>query len=133
MADVCSCCGRKKTLLDVSFDYIDIDDELYGICSKCWINISEYSAGKISIDEVIPDTANKKIVDYLKNIKPDEVVELEVKERERAVNKIEAQKNNPLFDDIHQIARDLRFIKNLIIFGLVCGVVLEIIGLLGLI
>ena len=39
---------------------------------------------------------------------------------------------NPLYDDIHQIAGDLRFIKNLIIIGLVCGFVLGIIGILGI-
>ena len=38
-----------------------------------------------------------------------------MKEKERIENKIVAQKNNPLYDDIHQIAGDLRFIKNLII------------------
>ena len=39
---------------------------------------------------------------------------------------------NPLYDDIHQIAGDLRFIKNLIIIGLVCGVVLGLIGMIGM-
>lgn len=36
---------------------------------------------------------------------------------------------NPLYDDIHQIAGDLRFIKNLIILSIVCGVVFGIISM----
>lgn len=34
------------------------------------------------------------------------------------------------YKDIHQIAGDIRFIKNLIIIGLVCGFILGIIGVL---
>lgn len=41
-------------------------------------------------------------------------------------------KNDPLYDDIHQIAGDLRFIKNLIILGIVCSVLLGILGVLGI-
>lgn len=70
--------------------------------------------------------------DYLANIKSDEEIEHERKEKERIENKIVAQKNNPLYDDIHQIAGDLRFIKNLIIFGLVCGFLLGIISVLSM-
>lgn len=132
MADVCSCCGREKSLLDVNFDYIEIDNELYGICGRCWINISAYNSGSISINEVISGTTNKKIADYIKNIKSDETIELEEKEKKRIEIIQEAQKNNPLYDDIHKIVGDLRFIKNLIIIGLVCGFALGIISVLGL-
>ena len=65
-------------------------------------------------------------------MKSEEDIELEKQEKERIENKIVAQKNDPLYDDIHQIAGDLRFIKNLIIIGLVCGVVMGIIGVLGM-
>ena len=58
--------------------------------------------------------------------------ELEKQEKERIENKIVAQKNDPLYDDIHQIAGDLRFIKNLIIIGLVCGFILGLIGIFGM-
>ena len=39
---------------------------------------------------------------------------------------------NPLYDDIHQIAGDLRFIKNLIILGIVCSIILGIIDFINL-
>lgn len=133
MADVCSRCGKKIPFLDVDFDYIEIDKESYRICSKCRSKISAYNSGDISVDEVISDATHKKVADYLRNIKSDEEIEYEKKEKERIENKIVAQKNDPLYDDIHQIAGDLRFIKNLIIVGLVCGFILGLIGVLGLI
>lgn len=40
------------------------------------------------------------------------------------------QENAPLYDDIHKIAYDLRFIKNLIIVELICGVVLRVVAVL---
>lgn len=119
MADVCSCCGKKIPFLDVDFDYIEIDNESYRICGKCRSKINAYNSGDISVDEVISDATHKKVADYLRNIKSDEEIEHEKKEKERIENKIVAQKNDPLYDDIHQIAGDLRFIKNLIIVGLV--------------
>lgn len=42
---------------------------------------------------------------------------------------IESTLNHPLHDDIHQIAGDIRFLKNLVILGIVLGVVLTIIGM----
>ena len=37
--------------------------------------------------------------------------------------------DDQFYKDVHQIAGDLRFIKNLIITGLVCGFALGIIGI----
>lgn len=132
MADVCSCCGKKISFLDVDFDYIEIDKESYRICNKCRSKISAYNSGDISVDEVVSDATHENVSNYLRNIKSDEEIENEKKEKERIENKMVAQKNNPLYDDIHQIAGDLRFIKNLIIVGLVCGFILGIIGIFGL-
>lgn len=132
MSDICNCCGKKISFLDVDFDYIEIENESYRICGRCRSKINAYNLGNISVDEVISDSTHKKIVDYIRNIKSGEEIEQEKKEKERIENKIMAQKNDPLYDDIHQIAGDLRFIKNLIIIGLVCGFVLGFIGVLGL-
>lgn len=43
------------------------------------------------------------------------------------------RERNPLYDDIHQIANDLRFIKNLIIVGLVASIIMGIIAGLSII
>ena len=40
------------------------------------------------------------------------------------------QNNSQFYADIHQIAGDIRFIRNLIIIGLVCGFILGIISVL---
>lgn len=132
MADVCTCCGKKILFLDIDFDYIESDNETYRICGKCRSKINAYNAGDISVDEIISDATNKEVADYLRNIKSDEEIEIERQEKERIENKIVAQKNDLLYDDIHQIAGDLRFIKNMIIFGLVCGFILGIICVLSM-
>lgn len=129
---ICSCCGKKIPFLDVDFDNIVIDNESYIICGKCRSKINSYIASDISVDEVISDSTHKKVADYLRNIKSDEEIEHEKKEKERIENKIAAQRNDPLYDDIHQIAGDLRFIKNLMILGIVCGFVLGIIAAIEL-
>lgn len=132
MAGICTCCGKKIPILDVDYEYIEIYKQEYKICGKCRSKINAYRAGNISIDEIISDATDKKVSEYLRNIKLEEM-EHEIKEKERMENKIVAQKYNPLYDDIHQIAVDLRFIKNLIIIGLVCSFILGFIGVLGLI
>lgn len=132
MTDICSCWGKKIPFLDVDFDYIEIDNESYRICGKCRSKINSYNSGDISVDEIISDSTHKKVADYLRNIKSDEEIEYEKKEKERIENKKVAQRNDPLYDDIHQIAGDLRFLKNLIIIGLVCGFILGIVGVIGL-
>lgn len=132
MADICTCCGKKIPFLDVDYDYIEIDKVEYRLCGKCRSKINAYNNGNIPVEEVITDATDEKVADYIQNIKSEEDIELEKQEKERIENKIVAQKNDPLYDDIHQIACDLRFIKNLIIIGLVCGVVMGIIGVLGM-
>lgn len=132
MADICTCCGKKIPFLDVDYDYIEIDKVEYKLCGKCRSKINAYNNGNIPVEEVITDATDKKIADYIKTIKSEEDIELEKQEKERIENKIVAQKNDPLYDDIHQIAGDLRFIKNLIIIGLVCGFILGLIGIFGM-
>ncbi|MBU5473945.1 hypothetical protein [Roseburia sp. MSJ-14] len=132
MADICTCCGKKIPFLDIDYDMLNIDNQEYRLCAKCRGKINSYIEGNISIDEVISDATDKNVAAYLRNVKTEEDIILEQQEKERIENKITAQKNDPLYDDIHQIAGDLRFIKNLIIIGLVCGFILGIIGIFGL-
>lgn len=64
----------------------------------------------------------------MKQFTPDSLV-IEKKEQQeiqiqgQKQEKILAQQANHLYDDIHQIAGDLRFIKNLNIFYLVGGII----------
>ena len=112
----------------------EIDQGDYRICSSCNGKFSSFKRGEISYRELVTDLTHPKLKVHFKQFSPDEKVVQEVKQKEQKLHsKVEAQENNPLYDDIHQIAGDLRFIKNLIIFSIICGAVLGIIGVLGLI
>ena len=80
---------------------------------------------------MISDETDSNLAGYLRVAKSEEIYDMKNK-IENGENKIITQQSNPLYDDIHQIAGDLRFIKNLIVIGLVCGVVMWIIGVLGM-
>lgn len=69
MADVCSCCGKKIPFLDVDFDYMEIDNESYRICSKCRSKISAYNSGEVSVDDIISVATHEKVAGYLRNLK----------------------------------------------------------------
>lgn len=137
MANICSCCGEKIPYLDVAYDLIEIDGKDYFLCSNCSKKFLDYKKGAISLEKITNDFTEPKIRQYFLNNAPDsEVVQKvkhqEKKEEEKIQRKLMAQENDPLYDDIHQIAGDLRFIKNIIIFGLICSVVLGIIGILDI-
>ncbi len=137
MANICGCCGKKLPFLDVGFDLVEIEEEGYYICSACNSNFVDYKRGNLSIEELVNNATKPKLRQYFENHAPDgnvveEIKKQECQEKQRIQRKLTAQENDPLYEDIHQIAGDLRFIKNIIIFGLVCGVVLGIIGVLGM-
>lgn len=68
------------------------------------------------------DVLNSDRAEYYKKI-----AEQENKEK-AVIQKIEITQNHPLYHDIHQIAGDIRFIKNLIIAGLAICFIFGIIG-----
>lgn len=110
MADVCACCG------EVIYGYfnVEIDAKTYKLCEKC---NSKMKSGKISVGD-LSSSAVKGIEEAIKS------------EEERVVRKLSAQKDDPLYDDIHQIAGDLRFLKNLVIIGLILSILLSIISVM---
>lgn len=66
---------------------------------------------------VLNDKSNRD--DYYNQIKENQE---RLEAQQAAQEKLDIERQvNPLYEDIHQIANDLRFIKNLIIAGLVCG------------
>ena len=129
---ICVCCGKKIPFLDVNFDYIEIDKVDYIVCGKCRNKITAYNNGNIPVEEVITDATDEKVADYILKLKSKEDIELAKQEKVRMENKMMAQRSDPLYDDIHQIAGDLRFIKNLIIIGLACGFILGLIEIFGM-
>lgn len=91
------------------------------------INSEEYTdvAKRVALD--IIDSGRNDYKEQIKRYR-EEQQEQEAIQQEKYNNSL----TNPLYDDIHQIAGDLRFIKNLIIIGLICGFILGIIAVLGL-
>lgn len=126
MANVCACCGRKISFLDVDSDLVEIAGGNYYVCSSCNSNFSAFKKGNLSLEELVNDLTKPKLKHYFEEAKQKEEQEVQ-----RLQQKLVVQKNNPLYDDLHQIAGDLRFIKNLIMVGLVCGGVLGIIIMCG--
>lgn len=47
----------------------------------------------------------------------------------KRIEDLTLKNNHPLYDDIHQIAGDIRFLKNLVILGILLGVAFTIIGM----
>ena len=124
MAKICKWCGNKIQFMDVGFDLIEIDNEDYYICSQCNANISDFKKGNVTLDKIATADTDKKLYEYMEQFTPDiEIFKENEKQREQEqaiqTERQQAQETNPLYDDIHQIAGDLRFIKNLIIVGLV--------------
>lgn len=71
--------------------------------------------------EVANDILKSDRSEYYQNIQKSEKQEAERQQ------KIELTENHPLYNDIHQIAGDIRFLKNLIIVGLILGIFLTLV------
>lgn len=108
MADVCACCGK---VLQGYFN-VEIDKQTYKLCEDCNIKMKK---GQISVS----DLSSSMVKGLEESIK---------REEERIDRKLSSQKENPLYDDIHQIAGDLRFLKNLVIIGLILSILTGIIS-----
>lgn len=107
--DVCAICGKELN----GYYVVDLNNEQIKVCESC---NSKLKNGKISLNDISSD-AVKNITASIK------------KEEERIERKIAAQKDNPLYDDIHQISGDIRFIKNIIIIGLIISIISGILSI----
>lgn len=112
MEDICALCGKELN----GYYSVSYNNEAYKVCENC---NSKLKKGTISFDS-IP-------LDKVKNIE-----ESIKKEEDRIEIKKSAQKNDPLYDDIHQIAGDLRFLKNIVIAGLIISIISGIFSIVTL-
>lgn len=102
MKDTCAVCGKELNGYFVK----EINGKEYMLCENCNAKIN---AGKLSISDLSSDIVN----DITQSVR---------KEDEKIERKIIAQQNDPLYDDIHQMANDIRFLRNLVIIGLIISV-----------
>lgn len=103
MKDVCALCGKELS----GYYSVDYNNKQYKVCEKCHPKLKN---GKVSLNDLLPITDTG-------------IIESIQKEADRIERKIIAQKDNPLYDDIHQIAEDIRFLKNLVIIGLIISII----------
>lgn len=75
--------------------------------------------------EVAEEILNSDRTEY--HQKQEDIKRAELKQEENKNAKISAQQTNPLYDDIHQIAKDVNFIKNVIVVSIVIVVIINII------
>ena len=131
MAKNCSWCGKRIGSFDFTYTYEQIGDREHFICDECSAKVSAAKNGKatfagIKTEQTDPDLLNY----YAEQVKtPEEVIQQENAKKEQQWIKEESQQTNPLYDDIHQIAGDLRFIKNYLIFCIVIGIIFGFIWL----
>lgn len=103
MKDICDLCGKELN----GYYTVEFNNEQYKVCENC---NSKLKKGQISFNNQQLDIDNN-IIESIK------------KEEDRIERKIIAQKDNPLYDDIHQIAGDIRFLKNIVIIGLIISII----------
>lgn len=129
MATNCSWCGKKIGTFDFTYTYEQVGDREHYICDECSAKVSAAKNGKatfegIKTEQTVPELFNH-FVEQLKT--PEEVIQQENVKKEQQRIKEASQQTNPLYDDIHQIAGDLRFIKNYLVFCIVIGIIFGII------
>ena len=78
--------------------------------------------------EVARDILNSDRKEYLQ--RQEEIKQTEQHQENIQQQKYKAQQTNPLYDDIHQMAKDIRFMRNLIIALLCFSVVVSVIILI---
>ena len=129
MATNCSWCGRKIGSFDFTYTYAQIGDQEHFICDECSAKVSAAQNGKVTFEEIKTEkTAPDLFNHYVEQVKsPEEIIQHETAKKEQLRIKEESQKTNPLYDDIHQIAADLRFIKNFLIFCIIVGIIFGVI------
>lgn len=99
--------------------YISMSDDKL----KAIINDSSYEE---LAKEVAKEILNSDRTEY--NQKQEDIKRAEQRHEENKNAKISAQQTNPLYDDIHQIAKDISFIKNVIVIGITLTVIFTFIG-----
>ena len=122
MAKTCSWCGKQIGFFDVGYEQVEIGNTEHWVCERCGWSIAEAENGNIPFSQIVTDKTSPALYDHYAKHEGgfEEAIQ---KQRTKA----EAQQTNPLYEDIHQIAGDLRFIKNYLIFCIIVGIIIGLI------
>ena len=129
MAKICSWCAEHIGFFAIDYDLVDIGEKEHLICGKCSAKIAQAKANQTTFAKIKTAQTDPELFDYYtaaeKSPEEKKLEEAQMKEQQRVVK--EARETNPLYEDIHQIAGDLRFIKNYLIFTIIAGIILGLI------
>ena len=132
MATNCSWCGRKIGSFDFTYTYEQVGTKEHFICDECSAKVSAAKSGKVAFGKIRTEKTDPALFNfYAEQVKsPEEKIQIEKAKKDQQRIKEQFQQTNPLYDDIHQIAGDLRFIKNYLVICIVIGIVLGFIWLI---
>ena len=126
MAKTCSWCGTKIGFIDMMYDEVDTGAKWHYVCGDCYRKIDSVKNGHATIEEIVTDETDPDLLHYYQKCEQQTQQKMQQEIQQQQI-KEESQQTNPLYDDIHQIAGDLRFIKNYLIFTIIAGIVLGLI------
>lgn len=126
MAKICGWCGNRVAFSDIDYAYETVDNKDYCICGVCFHKILAAKKGQIGFDEITTENTAIELYNHVSQSAKtynEMIQDIKIKQQKQQI-KVEAQQTNPLYEDIHQIAGDLRFIKNWLIFCIVVGCII---------
>lgn len=130
MAKICGWCGEKIKFSDMEYEWNGTYKEGCWVCGDCNKKITLAKKGVVSFEEIKCDKTVPTLFNHYQNAEKNSAIQYEkikqdqqrLKEQQKV--KEAAKKTDPLYDDIHQIAGDLRFIKNYLIICIILGIIL---------
>ena len=133
MARICDWCGKKVGFSEL-FDTEEVESKTYLLCSKCCEDVAAAKKGFTTFDEIKTAETNPILFNYY--AQPEKVADAIVKQNQHIQAQSKAKKaareKDPLYDDVHQIAEDVRFIKNYILISCICTFITSLFLLLSL-
>ncbi len=132
MSKNCSWCGKKIGFFDLTYTIEMVGDDGHLICSECSGKVFAAKNGTINFEEIKTERTAPELYAKLADqaTLSEEIIQArEVRQKQEKI-KDDARQTNPLYDDLHQIAEDLRFIKNYLIFCIVVGIIFGFIWLI---
>ncbi len=130
MAYTCSWCGTDISFFNTRYVGLTVRSKAHYICGDCLQKINDARNGCITFEKIATENTDPNLYDYFCS-QVEGISEDEKYTQEQRQAKKKAQQTDPLYDDIHQIAGDLRFIKNYLVFTIILGIILGLIAVIS--
>ena len=134
MGKGCGWCGKSIGFLDMSFVYMEAQGKEFIVCGDCARKISSVKKGETPLEAIVTEATAPELLHQIlpysqafEEYRAEIEKQQDVRKQQQKV-KDEAREVDPLYEDIHQIAGDLRFIKNWLIINIVAGIILLVLS-----